>query len=50
MDFLLQNPENWLNIDSHIKAKNILQHLNVINVKLSYVKLMEYFNTEFTQN
>ncbi|XP_025424672.1 uncharacterized protein LOC112693695 [Sipha flava] len=51
MDFLQQNPENWPNIDSYKKAKNILHHLSVINDAAERgVKLMEDFNTKFTKN
>jgi len=51
MEFLHQNPENWPNIESYTKAKNILQYLNVVNdVAERGVKLMEDFNTKFTKN
>ncbi|KAL4149448.1 hypothetical protein QTP88_003398 [Uroleucon formosanum] len=51
MAFLHQNPENWPNIKSYTNAKNILQHLNVVNdVAERGVKLMEDFNTKFTKN
>lgn len=51
MDFLHQNPENWSNIDSYIKAKNVIRHLSVINDAAERgVKLMEDFNTKFTKN
>lgn len=51
MEFLYQNPENWPNIESYTKAKNILHHLSVINDAAERgVKLMEDFNKKFTKN
>lgn len=50
-EFLYQNPENWPNIESYTKAKNIIHHLSVINDAAERgVKLMEDFNTQFTKN
>ena len=51
MEFLHQNPENWPDIDCCKKAKNVIQHLNVVNDAAKRgVKLMEDFNTKFTKN
>jgi hypothetical protein len=51
MEFLHQNPENWPNIYSYTKAKNILYYLSIINDTAERgVKLMENFKTKFTKN